>query len=82
MAAKVDCYRPEYDLTIELLSYRFHASRQGLEDDTRRRRRAQHVAFTYGDVVEAGGETAAELRQLLSRARSSPTRLEPRAYTT
>ncbi|MEA2142834.1 MAG: hypothetical protein QOI64_1264 [Solirubrobacteraceae bacterium] len=79
---KVDCYWPEYDLTVELVSYRFHATRAGFERDTARRRRSQHVAFTYGDVVEAGDATIAELRQLLSRARSSPTRLDPRAYST
>ena len=76
---KVDCHWPEYDLTVELLSYRFHATRDGFEKDVARRRRSQHVAFTWGDVVERPAATAAELRQLFSRARSSPTRLDPRA---
>ena len=76
---KVDCHWPEHGLTVELLSYRFHATRDGFEKDVARRRRSGHVAFTWGDVVERPAATAAELRQLLSRARSSPTRLEPRA---
>ena len=79
---KVDCHWPQHGLTVELLSYRFHATRDGFEKDVARRRRSQHVAFTWGDVVERPAATAAELRQLLSRARSSPTRLEPRAYST
>ena len=76
---KVDCHWAEYELTVELLSYRFHATRDGFEKDVARRRRSQHVAFTWGDVVERSAPTVGELRQLLSRARSSPTRLDPRA---
>lgn len=76
---KIDCHWPEHDLIVELLSYRFHATRSAFERDARRRRRTHHVAFTYGDVVECGAATITELRQLLSRARSSPTRLDPRA---
>lgn len=76
---KVDCYWPRYDLTVELHSYRFHASRRAFEQDVARRRRSHHIAFTYGEIVENGAATIAELRQLLSRARSSPTWLEPRA---
>ncbi len=78
----VDCHWPRLDLTVELLSYRFHATRDGFERDVARRRRSQHTAFTWGDIVERPAPTVAELRQLLSRARSSPTRLEPRAYST
>ena len=55
------------------------APRSAFERNTARRRRSQHVAFTYGDVVETGDATIAELRQLFARARSSPTRLDPRA---
>lgn len=58
---KVDCHWPEHDLTIELLSYRFHASRRAFEADVARRRRSSHVAFTYGDVFERAARTAAEL---------------------
>lgn len=79
---RVDCHWPEYELTVELISYRFHATRSGFERDNARRRRSRHIAFSYGDVVETGAATIAELRQLLSRARSSPTWLDPRAYTT
>lgn len=76
---KVDCYWPEHGLTVELLSYRFHATRDGFERDVARRRRSEHIAFTWGDVFERPTATAAELRQLLSRARSSPTWLDRRA---
>ena len=76
---RVDCHWPQHGLTVELVSYRFHATRDGFEKDVARRRRSRHVAFAWGDVVERPAATAAELRQLLSRARSSPTRLEPRA---
>lgn len=58
---KVDCHWPEHDLTVELLSYRFHASRRAFEADVARRRRSSHVAFTYGDVFERAARTAAEL---------------------
>ena len=62
---KVDCHWPRHGLTVELLSYRFHASRQAFEADVARRRRSSHVAYTYGDVFERGDETAAELAALL-----------------
>jgi hypothetical protein len=39
------------------------------------RTRSTHIAFAYGDVVEC----AAAPRQLFARARSSLTRLDPRA---
>lgn len=71
---KVDCHWPEHDLTVELLSFRFHATRDAFEKDVARRRRSQHVAYTYGDVVERGDATAAELRQRLLL-----TALAPRA---
>ena len=67
------------DVTLSELEDAFLAL---LERNNARRRRSRHVAFTYGDVVETGDATVAELRQLLSRARSSPTRLDPRAYST
>ena len=65
---KVDCHWPQYGLTIELHSYRFHASRQAFETDLARRRRSRHVAFSYGDVVERPRATVAELRELLVNA--------------
>jgi len=59
---KVDCHWPQLGLTVELLSYRFHASRQAFERDVARRRRSNHVAYTYGDVFERGAQTIADLR--------------------
>lgn len=58
---KVDCYWAQIDLTVELVSYRFHATRYGFETDVARRRRSSHLAYTYGDVFERGAATAAEL---------------------
>ena len=68
---KVDCHWPQYDLTVELLSYRFHASRRAFEDDVARRRRSNHIAFTYGDVFERGARTIAELIDEISRRGAS-----------
>lgn len=62
---KVDCHWPEHDLTVELLSYRFHASRHAFEADVARRRRSNHVAFTYGDVFERAAQTVADLARAL-----------------
>jgi predicted transcriptional regulator of viral defense system len=62
---KVDCHWPEHDLTIELLSYRFHASRAAFERDVARRRRSNHIAYTYGDIFERPRETAEEIAALL-----------------
>ena len=62
---KVDCHWPAHGLTIELLSFRFHASRYAFEADVARRRRSQHIAYTYGDVFERGRETVADLRRRL-----------------
>ncbi len=63
---KVDCHWPSIGLTVELLSYRFHGSRRAFEADVARRRRSNHVAFTYGDVFERAAATARELAPLLS----------------
>jgi hypothetical protein len=62
---KVDCHWPDRALTVELLSYRFHASRQAFEADVARRRRSNHIAFVYGDVFERADRTVAELAPLL-----------------
>lgn len=59
---KVDCHWPDRGLTVELLSYRFHASRRAFEADVARRRRSNHLAFTWGDVFERPEQTIAELR--------------------
>jgi len=61
---KVDCHWPQLGLTVELLSYRFHGSRLAFEADVARRRRSEHVAFTWGDVFERGRDTVAELRRV------------------
>jgi hypothetical protein len=58
---KVDCHWPHHDLTVELLSYRYHATRHAFEVDIARRRRSDHVAYTYGDIFERSHQTAAEL---------------------
>jgi hypothetical protein len=62
---KVDCHWPNHDLTVELLSYRFHATRRAFEADVARRRRSNHLAYTYGDVFDRAAATAAELRRRL-----------------
>ncbi|MEA2138566.1 MAG: hypothetical protein QOG56_1716, partial [Solirubrobacteraceae bacterium] len=62
---KVDCHWLGHGLTIELLSYRFHASRAAFEQDVARRRRWNHLAYTYGDVFERPQRTAAEVAALL-----------------
>ncbi len=58
---KVDCHWPDHDLTVELVSYRYHATRHAFERDVARRRRSGHLAYTYGDVYEHAARTAAEL---------------------
>ena len=62
---KVDCHWPQLGLTVELLSYRFHGSRAAFERDVARRRRSNHVAYTYGDVFERPAQTIADLRARL-----------------
>jgi hypothetical protein len=65
---KVDCHWPDLDLTIELVSYRFHATRHAFETDVARRRRSNHVAYTYGDVFERPRQTIADLTPRLRSA--------------
>jgi len=67
---KVDCHWPELGLTIELLSYRYHASRHAFETDVARRRRSNHIAFTHGDIFQRGSHTAGELAHLLRSQRA------------
>jgi hypothetical protein len=64
---RVDCHWPQAGLTVELLSYRFHGSRRAFEADVARRRRSNHLAFTYGDVFERGARTVAELTEAIER---------------
>jgi len=64
---KVDCHWPGY-LTVELLSFRFHATRQAFEADVARRRRSSHWAYTWGDVFQRGDQTVADLAALLAGA--------------
>lgn len=75
---KVDCHWPRHALTVELLSYRFHASRRAFEDDVARRRRSSHLAYSWGDVFERGATTIAELAPLLGTG-SPRHRVAPRA---
>ena len=70
-ANKVDCHWEEHGLTIELQSYGFHGTRYGFENDIARRRRSKHIAFSYGDVVDRGPTTAAEVRQLLDESKAA-----------
>ncbi len=65
---KVDCHWPELGLTIELVTFRYHATRHAFETDIARQRRTRHLAFTYGDVIERPAATVAELRPLLTAA--------------
>lgn len=67
---KVDCYWPDLDLTIELLSFGYHATRYAWEEDIARRRRSNHIAYTWGDVTERAAQTVAEVAALL-RARAA-----------
>ncbi|MEA2403839.1 MAG: hypothetical protein QOE08_486 [Thermoleophilaceae bacterium] len=71
---RVDCRWPEYRLTVELDSYRFHNSRYSWEQDRRRRREArargdEFERYSYGDVLEDPKYMLAELRGLLSAHR-------------
>jgi hypothetical protein len=67
---KVDCYWPDLDFTIELLSFGYHATRYAWEEDIARRRRSSHIAYTWGDVTERSAQTAVEVATLL-RARAA-----------
>jgi Transcriptional regulator, AbiEi antitoxin len=72
---RVDCHWPEYDLTVELNSYRFHQSRHSWEHDYERERDARlrdhrYRRFTYRDVFEDQGYMLRELRRLLATPRA------------
>lgn len=69
---RIDCRWPEYGLTVELNSYRFHNSRTSWESDYEREREArgredEYRRFTYADVFEDPTYMLAELRRLLQR---------------
>src|SRR5207248_7910951 len=69
---RVDCRWPEYRLTVELDSYRFHNSRYSWEQDRKgerevRKRGDVFRRFTYGDVTEDPEYVLGELRVLLGR---------------
>jgi very-short-patch-repair endonuclease len=69
---RVDCRWPDFKLTVELDSYRYHHTRHAWEQDRRREREAhargdQHRRYTYGDVVETPKLMLEELRAVLTR---------------
>jgi hypothetical protein len=69
---RVDCRWPAYRLTVELDSYRYHASRHAWEQDRRREREAfargdDFRRYTYGDVTEVPASVLAELEPKLLR---------------
>jgi hypothetical protein len=66
----VDCRWQEHRLTVELDSYRFHATRYAWEQDRERERAArargdEFRRYTWRDVVEDPEPTRIELRRLL-----------------
>ena len=74
---RVDCHWPDRRLTVELDSYRFHASRYAWEQDRRREREArarghEFRRYTWGDIFETPAATLRELRPLLKAIRSRP----------
>lgn len=62
---KVDCHWPQFGITIELLSFQFHGTRQAFEADVTRRRYTNHLAFTWGDIFERPEQTIREVRRIL-----------------
>jgi hypothetical protein len=71
---RVDCRWPEFRLTVELDSYRFHNSRHAWEQDRRREREArargdEFRRYTYGDVIEHPTLMLAELRTVFAASR-------------
>jgi len=68
----IDCRWPHYKLTVELDSYRFHATRHAWEQDHRRAREAyarrdEYRRYTYYDVFEDQRAMHRELNELFSR---------------
>jgi hypothetical protein len=72
---RVDCRWPDYRLTVELDSYRYHRSRRAWEADRRREREAyargdEFRRYTWADVFEEPTLMLRELHILLSMDRS------------
>jgi hypothetical protein len=68
----VDCRWEELALTIELESYEFHNTRHAWETDHKRERKArkrgdEYRRYFWSDIFETPEETAADVRQLLTR---------------
>ncbi len=66
---RVDCRWPEQGLTVELDSYRYHASRHAWEEDRRRERQAyargdEFRHYTWEDVFERPRPMMRELKDL------------------
>jgi hypothetical protein len=66
----VDCRWPNHGLTVELDSYRYHATRHAFEQDHLRERDAyrrgdQFRRYTWGDVFERPETVLAELQPLI-----------------
>jgi very-short-patch-repair endonuclease len=81
----VDCHWPEHKLTVELDSYRYHASRHSWEQDRKRERQARARGddfrrYTSDDVFEDPGPLLSELSPIVGSRRrrrsagSSPAR--------
>lgn len=71
---RVDCRWPEHRITVELDSFRYHASRHAWEQDRLRDREArgrgdQIIRYTYGDVYERPAQVLRELRSVLADPR-------------
>jgi hypothetical protein len=67
----VDCRWPEFNLTVELDSYRYHGTRYAWEQDQKRERKARargddYRRYVYGDVFDAPAEIVAELSPALA----------------
>lgn len=67
----IDCRWPRRKLTIELDSYRYHATRHAWEEDRRREREARRRGddfrrFTSGDVFDEEAALVDELRPILA----------------
>jgi hypothetical protein len=67
----IDCRWPARKLTVELDSYRYHATRHAWEQDRKREREARRRdddfrRFTWGDVFEEPDELVRELRPVLA----------------
>jgi hypothetical protein len=76
----VDCRWPEQRLTVELDSYRYHASRHAWEGDRRREREArarddEFRRYTWKDVIEEPAAMLAELGRLLDQGSTRPRRI-------